>query len=126
MSSPRPVAVAREDYRTSLHSSPQANNRGELNHQGSRTPIRPAGPSLPRTLLVDWNPGARLELQNRAAGDLPRLERVARFVDLFDLEALGYERVEVEFAFGVPAQEHREVAIGPAAAANAADVLLLV
>ena len=53
-------------------------------------------------------------------------ERGGGFVDLTDLEALGDHRVEVESAVLGPGEEHRKVAVWSAAAADRADVLLLV
>src|SRR5262249_14856905 len=66
------------------------------------------------------------EFENCTAADLAGRECVGRFVDVVDSIALGAERIEIEFPVLVPVEEHREVAVRLARAADAADEALFV
>ena len=52
-----------------------------------------------------------VQFEDCATGDPTRIEHVRRLVDGVERVARGDERVEVQFALVVPAQEHREVAV---------------
>ena len=66
----------------------------------------------------DPHAGLVVELHDRPAEDLALLERGGCLVDLTDLETLGDHRVEIERAVLGPGQEHREVAVRSATAAD--------
>src|SRR5712692_8613754 len=63
-----------------------------------------------------------LELDDRAAGDLPLTQVETGLIDLLQLVAARNEEVERQLALFVPPDEHREVAVRDRAAAGRAPI----